>query len=813
MKENTFIEWATNQEIRFQALHPWKRTQQFLVEINKRVLAEQVIILHWQKHTDAISLLQKAPFSKAILLQPTLQRELTSICIEHNRLMTITDFNCIDTINAALKAEKIQTLIVTPLQIQAESADVLVIINHAVTRFPGKVTDFVLALSTVLGLALENARFYDQLKQKTRRLKNWSRDVEQRIQDGTKRLLEQEFQFHALFEGANDGIVVHNRDGVIFEANQVACQMLGYSRKQLINMKWAQIVPSENMASQKTFFERILNKNTDHPLESRLLKSNGHTFFAEISSRRVWFHGQETVQSFIRNISLRKQLEISVKESKNKYRTLVESSLMGVFNVRGNDILFANSELERLSGYSKEELFEIGFSNLIHPEDRSWVIERERRRENGEEVPEHYEVRLNRKNNTHFWCDFRACRILQGGQPTILGNIIDINERKNMARELLETKKMESISTLAGGIAHDFNNLLGGILGYASLLLSDMTPAHPYYADIETISRTAKRAAELTSRLLAFARGGKYQVKTLNLNKLINSILPVMRESLEHSVELELFLTEDLWRVKGDSQQLQQAVLNICINGLDALNGKGKLAIYTDNVQLNARYAKEKLSLDGGDYVRVVVRDNGSGMDQKTLMRIFEPFFTTKTVGDGAGLGMAMVYGVVKNHGGNIIVDSELQKGTAITFFLPRQSGAPKPQPPKTKSSRALSYRILLVDDELVIREVGQRMLEKGGFEIITAPDGTDAVEIYEKQSDRIDLVLLDWMMPKMGGKETARRIKEINPEAIICFLSGYSPQDKPELLQMGDQYFIQKPFQTDILVKTVKKILHIPTQ
>jgi len=812
MKDNSFIDWASQKELLFQELHPWERTRQFLIEIHKRVLAEQVLILNWQKGSKHVKVLQKAPVDEADLPDAKLQKKCVDLCIEHKSLLTFENLSALPDLNLMFEEHQIYSILISPLHIQESSSDVLVIVNHAITHFPGKISEFVAGISSVLGLALENARFYDELKAKTRQLKNWSRDVERRIQEGTKRLLEQEFQFHALFEGANDGIIVHHRDGRIFEANQVACQLLGYSRKDLVNMKWAQMTVAKEAEIQNRFFDHVLRKKTDRPLECRLLKSNGNTFYAEISSRRVWFHGQETIQSFIRNISLRKQLEISIKESKNKYRTLVESSLMGVFNVRGNNILFANGQLETLSGYTKEELFNVGFSNLIHPDDRSWVTDRERRRENGEEVPEQYEVRFICKNKKTLWCDLRACRILQGGQPTILGNIIDINERKKMARELLETKKMESISTLAGGIAHDFNNLLGGILGYASLLLSDMTPAHPYYNDIDTISKTAKRAAELTSRLLAFARGGKYQVKALTLNKSINKILPIIRESVDQSVELELFLADDLWPVKGDSQQLQQAILNICINGLEALGGSGRLAIYTDNVKLNHNYAKEKLGLEGGDYVRTVIRDSGKGMDQKTLMRIFEPFFTTKTVGDGAGLGMAMVYGVVKNHGGSIRVDSEMQKGTAITFFLPRLSDVPHKVSATPQVQSRLSHRILLVDDELVIREVGQRMLEKGGFKITTAPDGTDALEIYKKEGNEIDLVLLDWMMPKMGGKETARRIKEINPNALICFLSGYSPQDKPELLQMGDQYFIQKPFQTDILIKTIQKILTIPT-
>ena len=792
----------------FQETDPWQRTQQFLVEIHKRVLAEEVLLLQITKSDLNIKIIQTAPDKNQISVDKKILVEMVKLANEKKDILLLDDFKSDPDFFKLLNINNISNLLVAPFNFDNDYYDVLVILNLSMSRYPGKILDFVTAISSVLALSLQNARLFNELKNKTALLKEWSAEVERRIQDGTKRLLEQEFQFHALFEGANDGIVVHDKDGAIFEANHVACQMLGYNRKQLVDMKWTQIVPKEALDNQQLFFENVLKKTTDRPLDTKLLKANGNSFFAEISSRRVWFHGEETIQSFIRNISLRKQLEISLKESKNKYRILVESSLVSVFNLRGDTILFANSQFESLTGFSKEELFDVGFYSLVHPEDRIWVTERERRRENGEEVPEHYEIRLMRKNGQLLWCEIRSRRVILKGQPTILGNIIDITERKTMARELLETKKMESISTLAGGIAHDFNNLLGGILGYASLLLSDMPESHPYYADIETISRTAKRAAELTSRLLAFARGGKYQVRRLNINNIISQILPILKENMDQTMILDTNFHSDIWLVSGDAIQIQQAILNICINGIDSLRGHGKISIETHCVSLDSISVKETAVLEKGDYVQVIISDNGQGMDDRTKNRVFEPFFTTKTAGDGAGLGMAMVYGVIKNHGGGINIKSEIQLGTTVTLYLPRIVQEPKTAITSVQKKTKLGNRILLVDDELVIREVGQRMLERGGFSVITAENGIEALKIFEKEHDNIDLVLLDWMMPFMGGKECSRRLKEILPSVLICFLSGYSPEDKPELLQMGNQFFIQKPFQTEILIKTIQKIL-----
>ena len=808
----SFMDWASQKEALFQTTHPLERIQTFLVEIQKRVLSDQVLILHWMATGDKAKVLQISPLRDKPMISSKVMAHLCEACHLAQKLLSLDQLETDLPWTQRLAKEHVNSLLISPLNQHESEGDYLLVLNPTTVQFPGKVSDFVSAFSSVLGLALQNARLYVELKKKTAQLKNWSEDVERRIKEGTKRLLEQEFQFHALFEGANDGIVVHDRNGTIYEANHVACQLLGYSRKRLIEIQWRQIVPTGKLNEQETFFEQILQKTTDRPLESQLLKANGMSFHAEISSRRVWFHGKEAIQSFIRNVSLRKQLEVSLKESRKKYRMLVESSLVGVFNIRGEAILFVNGQFESLVGYGKQELYNMGMGKLIHPEDKSWLLDRERRRENGEEVPDHYEARLIHKSGHIVWCEIRACRVVQNSQPTILGNIIDISERKSMALELLESKKMESISTLAGGIAHDFNNLLGGILGYSSLLLSDMTPSHPYYSDIETISRTAKRAAELTNRLLAFARGGKYQVRTLDMGKIVQRILPMLKDAMNQSMMLKTRLADSLWPVKGDSQQLQQALLNVCINGVEALNGTGELSLEASNVHLEADFAKDKLGLDeGGDYVRIVIADNGRGMDEKTLSRIFEPFFTTKTFGDGAGLGMAMVYGVTKNHGGAVLVDSALKKGTTVTLYLPRLGEVQQQAIQTAIQKTQLSNRILLVDDELVIREVGKRMLEKGGFEVLIANDGIQALAVYKEKGAMIDLVLLDWMMPRMGGKETSRRIREINPQAQICFLSGYSPQDKPELLQMGDQFFIQKPFQTDALIKTIQKILHIP--
>jgi nitrogen-specific signal transduction histidine kinase/CheY-like chemotaxis protein len=395
------------------------------------------------------------------------------------------------------------------------------------------------------------------------------------------------------------------------------------------------------------------------------------------------------------------------------------------------------------------------------------------------------------------------------GVPSVLGNILDISQRKEWEHQLLEAQKMESIGTLAGGIAHDFNNLLGGILGYASLLMSEMKEDDPYFEDIHAIADTAKRAADLTNQLLAFARGGKYQVSTLRLNKIVQDVLGMLSASVDPSIVIETQMGEDLWSVKGDSRQIHQAIMNICLNSLDAMLGGGKLIVSTDNVSLDTQFTQRHLGMKSGEYIRVVIEDTGFGMDEKTKSRIFEPFFTTKPANEGKGLGLSMVYGIVKNHGGAIHVESERGRGTVVTLYFPRFEEVPVVPAESPVPLPKGAHKVLLVDDEEIIRHVGNRMLRKKGFEVLLAKNGKEALELYQKQKAEIAVVVLDLVMPEMGGKETYQQLKSLNPNVKVVFTSGYGPEDRPDLVNGKSVIFLQKPFHTEILFQTIQNAIH----
>jgi PAS domain S-box-containing protein len=803
-----FSQWALGQDFFSRTQDPWERTKGLLTEIQKRSLAEQVLLLSWDTRNQTCKLLSISPPNDKPVLGKTFQEQLIRKAYDENCVLNWEDFWDDPVIQPHLKQSRYDTLLVSPVSLEEPFFDVLILINYSCWGEPNRINEFIMFVSSVLSLSMQNFRLYLKLKQKNIQLRDWTSHVEERIERGTREILEKEFQYYSLFEGTNDGIVVHDQTGSIIEANRVACRMLGFEKKDLTQKKWDELVPSTNLEKQKAFFRKVLERVQSDPLVTRLRKGGGAIFDAELNSRCVRFRGKQRIQTFIRDISFQQKLQQSLRESKEKYRLLVESSLVGVFILKQNVIQFGNSCFQRMTGYTSEELLDRDFAALIAPEHRQKVIEKESEREHGKAVSDHYEVTMIRKGGKRFWGDLRMRRIVLDQQPAVLGNIIDISQRRKLEQQLFDAQKLESIGTLAGGIAHDFNNMLGGILGYASLILTDMPRENPYYSDIHTIAETAKRAAELTNRLLAFAQRGKYRENTLNMNRLVRQVVDHATSVKESRIEITFDRGRDLWPVRGDSKQIYQALLNIVMNGMEAIQEKGRLIIETCNIHLKDEYEAAHVGLLQGDYVHISVQDSGTGMDEKTQSRIFEPFFTTKTHREGAGLGLAMVYGIVKNHDGNVWVESTPEQGSRFHVYLPRYIELPEIRGEPSEPVRQAHNMILLVDDEKVIREVGLRMLEKGGFRVVMARNGKEALDIYKENQSEIDLVLLDLIMPVMGGKETYRRLKEINPAVRVGFTSGYIPSVRPELISMGKAFFVQKPFQTEYLIEKVKNML-----
>jgi PAS domain S-box-containing protein len=517
---------------------------------------------------------------------------------------------------------------------------------------------------------------------------------------------------------------------------------------------------------------------------------------------------EEVYERFAQEMrKLIQRAEEALRASEEKYRTLVENATEAIFVVQDEKIKFPNRKTLSLSGYSAEELSQIPFTHLIHPDDQEAIMERYRRRIQDEEMAGIQSYRCLNKAGEEVWVQINSVPISWEGRPATLNFLRDVTREKKLEAQFQTAQKMEAIGTLAGGIAHDFNNLLMGIQGYISLILFDLDPDHPHHEYLRKVEEQVKSGAHLAGQLLAFARKGKYEVKLMDLNKIIQHTSS-MFERTKKEIKIFRRYGEGLWPVEGDRAQIEQVLLNLYVNAWQAMPEGGNLYLETNNVTLGPDYIKP-FALQLGDYVCISVTDTGTGMDKKTQKRIFEPFFTTKEMGRGTGLGLASVYGIVKNHGGFINVYSETGHGTTFKVYLPASEKAIPEE--KKLSGEILRGKgtLLLVDDENIILEVLEKTLTYTGYRVITAQGGEEAVEVYKKNQEQIDLVLLDMIMPGMNGGKVFDLLREINSEVKVILSSGYSiAGEASKIMARGCNGFIQKPFGIKELSQKIREIL-----
>jgi signal transduction histidine kinase/DNA-binding response OmpR family regulator len=390
----------------------------------------------------------------------------------------------------------------------------------------------------------------------------------------------------------------------------------------------------------------------------------------------------------------------------------------------------------------------------------------------------------------------------------------ELAERQRLEEQLLQSRKMEAIGQLAGGVAHDFNNILTAITGYSELLLGDLSSYDSRHADVQEIKKAADRAAALTRQLLAFSRRQVLQPTVLNLNVVISNMEKMLRRLIREDIELVIALDPELGRVKADMGQIEQVIMNLAVNARDAMPQGGKLTIETANVVLDEEYAQQHVDVQPGPYVMLAVSDTGVGMDEETRSHLFEPFFTTKEVGEGTGLGLATVYGIVKQSGGHIWVYSEPKPGTTFKVYLPRveeavESGKQVQSP--AESPRG-SETVLLVEDADMVRDLAYRVLLQNGYTVLEARDGREALQVCEEHEGPIHLLMTDEVMPQMSGRELADRLMPLRPEMRMLYMSGYTDDGiiRHGVLEPGVA-FLQKPFTPDALTSKVREVLDAP--
>jgi len=500
--------------------------------------------------------------------------------------------------------------------------------------------------------------------------------------------------------------------------------------------------------------------------------------------------------------------EEALKESEEKYRLLVENANDAIFIAQNEIIKFPNPKTEELTGYSAEELVKIPFINHIHPEDRDMVLNRQKRRLKGEKLPSTYSFRIINRAGEELWVQLNVVLTKWEECPATLNFLRDITPQKRLETQLIQSQKIEAIGTLAGGIAHDFNNLLMGIQGNASLMLLDIDSSHPYYEKLENIEHCVQSGAELTRQLLGFARGGKYEVKPINFNELIKKT-SMMFGRTKKEIKIYSKYQKYIWTVEADSEQIEHVLLNLYVNAWQAMPEGGELYLQSENVTLLDEEYVRPFNAEPGRYVKISITDTGEGMDEETRKRVFDPFFTTRDMGRGTGLGLASAYGIIRNHGGIINIYSEKGEGTTFNIYLPASEKEVIEEKRLHEEVVKGTETFLLVDDEDMVINVGSKMLKEMGYKVFTARNGKEAIRLYEENKKGIDMVILDMIMPDIGGGEAYDKLKRINLGIKVLLSSGYSIDGQAKkILERGCDGFIQKPFNMKQLSQKIRIIL-----
>lgn len=509
-------------------------------------------------------------------------------------------------------------------------------------------------------------------------------------------------------------------------------------------------------------------------------------------------------------ILVRKNSEQALRESEEKYRMLVENANDAIFIIQDGKVTFPNPKARQLSRRMAIDIDRTPFFDYIHPDDKEAVLEWYNKRLNNGDGPNICKFKLINRNNEELWVELNAALIFWEKKIAALNFLRDITVQKKLESQFQQSQRMESIGTLAGGIAHDFNNLLMGIQANASILLLETKPEDALFESLKSIERCVRSGAKLTRQLLGFARGGKYVVKPTYINEVLNRTSSIFGRTRKE-IRIHRRYRNKIWMVNVDVGQIEQVLLNLYVNAWQAMpGGGGELYLETDNVVLDEEYLRSKpYSLRQGQYVKMSVSDTGIGMDRKIQQRIFEPFFTTKAIGKGTGLGLASAYGIIKNHGGIINCYSEPGVGTTFNIYLPAFQATKEEDTAAVEESIKGFETVLLVDDDKVIVRAGKRMIESLGYTVMPAENGEEALKIFENSYDRIDLVILDMVMPYLNGGEVYDRMKEINPDVRVLLASGYSLNGQAEdIIARGCNGFIQKPFNTIELSRKIREIL-----
>ncbi len=648
---------------------------------------------------------------------------------------------------------------------------------------------------------------------------SFSRDItEKKLAEMALR--ESEKKYRSILENIGDAYVEFDLAGTVTFLNDNATLILGYNQKEFIGMNYKEFSSPEN---SKKLFDIFYNVYKTGKPDTRagyeLITKDGSIKMIEAYVDLLDHPSGEIVgfKTVSRDVTHQKKAEIELIKSEKKYRNILENMLDSYTEVDlSGKTVFANKRAYEVMGYTKEEYLNMNYKNYSTPENADNIFAIYNSVYKTGKPATLVEYTLTAKDQTTRFVEANVNLIRdESGKPigfTALSRDITEKklaekERKKLEAQLQQAQKMESIGTLAGGIAHDFNNLLMGILGLSSLMLTDTEASHPHHEYLTEIEKYVKNAVDLTRQLLGFARGGKYEVKPTNLNELLKKHNQMFKRTRKEITIIETY-DKNLWTAEVDQSQIEQVLMNIYINAWQAMPEGGDLCIKTENVIFDKDVAFP-FKIEPGKYVKISITDTGIGMDEAIQQRVFDPFFTTKEKERGTGLGLPSALGIIKNHGGFITLDSNPGKGSTFNIYLPAST---KKMRKDIKSQEVVipgSGTILIIDDEQMILHVGEKILQRLGYDVIIANNGNEGIDIYRKNREKVDMVILDMIMPGLSGSDTYEALKKINTDVKVLLASGYSLNGKAKaILDKGFSGFIQKPFTMEQISHKVIEIL-----
>jgi PAS domain S-box-containing protein len=634
-------------------------------------------------------------------------------------------------------------------------------------------------------------------------------------------LAASERRFRSLVQNSSDLVTILAPDGTILYASDSAERIVGYAPGDLVGSSLLSYLDGNGVHTVRALLQAGNGRtNGGGAIEFCLRRGDGSPVWLEAVGTNLLTDA--TIRGIVlnaRDVSERKRADRALRESEERYRDLFDNaSDLVCMTAPDGSLLYVNHAWQQGTGYAEAEIGRMQVLDLVHPDSRAYYAQVLERVLSGERL-DHVELVFVPKTGAPITVEGNLSCTFKDGQPSVVRGIYrDVTERKRVEEHLRRAERMQAAGKLAGGVAHEVNNMMTGVIGFSEFLLRSLEAGDPRRSDVEEVIKAGTRAADVTRQLLAFTRQQFLQPEVLEVNAVVSDMVKMLRRSLGEDHVLELQLSPDAGQLRADRGQLEQVLINLVLNARDAIPRHGRVSIQTAPAVWDEVYAQRHggVDLPLGSYVMLAVSDTGSGMEAEVQARIFEPFFTTKAIGQGTGLGLSTVYGIVKQSGGYVWVYSEPGEGSVFKIYLP--AAQPEQSGQSTREEREApvggSETILVIEDEDVVRLLASRGLTDQGYSVVQARNGAQALKYIEQHPGTIDLVISDVVMPEMGGRELGRALARVEPTLLVLFMSGYTGED---VVQRGlldpDAPFQQKPFTPAGLATKVRAMLDQPHQ